>query len=125
MKRKNTADGRILRLARIWTVILGVISTTIAVIWTDIIDLLLFTYHVWAPAIILPVVVGTMTKRKDKTMVRNIFITMLVTTFITLAYRLTTYTESFDPAVFGVGVSVVVYFGLEFIGKIKRVWNAA
>ena len=123
LKRKNTADGRILRLARIWTVILGVISTTIAVIWTDIIDLLLFTYHVWAPAIILPVVVGTMTKRKDKTMVRNIFITMLVTTFITLAYRLTTYTESFDPAVFGVGVSVVVYFGLEFIGKIKRVWN--
>lgn len=117
---EDKGDGKILKLARICTVVLGVVSTTIAVIWTDIIDLLLFTYHVWAPAIILPVVIGTLTKRKDSRLNTNIFITMVLVTVATLVYRLTPYVDGFDPAVFGVGLSVIVFYALELRGKAVR-----
>ena len=117
---EDQGDGKILKLARICTVVLGVVSTTIAVIWTDIIDLLLFTYHVWAPAIILPVVFGTLTKRKDSRLTRNIFITMVIATVATLMYRITPYTDVFDPAVLGVGVSFMVFYALEMWEKTVR-----
>lgn len=118
---QDKGDGKILRLARICTVVLGIVSTTIAVIWTDIIDLLLFTYHVWAPAIILPVVIGTLTKRKDSRLTRNIFITMVFATVATLMYRITPYTDAFDPAVFGVGVSFMVFYALELRDRLFSV----
>jgi Na+/proline symporter len=123
---KDKGDGRMLRLARVCTAILGMAAILVAVLWSDIIGLLLFTYHVWAPAIILPVVVGSLYKKRSAILTRNIFITMLLATVLTLIYRgvgaLNTLFEirmfdqsvhdlmvSFDPAVFGVGVSCVVF----------------
>jgi solute:Na+ symporter, SSS family len=110
LKWKDKEDVNILKLARICTVILGLVSICIAVLWTDIIEILLFTYHVWAPAIILPVVVGTLSKRSDARLNQSILLTMIISTLLTFGYRFTPYVESFDPAVFGVGISIISYF---------------
>ncbi len=123
---EDRGDGRMLRLARICTAALGLAAILVAVLWSDIIGLLLFTYHVWAPAIILPVVVGAISKKRSRKLTRDIFVTMLAATVLTLMYRavlfLSTrfelfsldeatveFMQGFDPAVFGVGVSCVVY----------------
>ncbi|MBC8872745.1 MAG: sodium:solute symporter family protein, partial [Planctomycetes bacterium] len=119
---KDQGDGRTLRLARICTAALGLAAILIAILWSDIIGLLLFTYHVWAPAIILPVVVGALYKKRSDRLARIVFITMLGATIATLLYRALIFTEgrfgwigmgdqavefmnTFDPAVFGVAVS--------------------
>ncbi len=126
---KDRGDGKMLRLARICTAALGAAAILIAVLWSDIIALLLFTYHIWAPAIILPVCVGVLYKKRSSTLTRNIFMTMLAATVLTLIYRLflflndtfewsvfgpNTYAfmKQFDPAVFGVGVSCVAFLVL-------------
>ena len=126
---KDKGDGRMLRLARICTAVLGVLAILIAVLWSDIIGLLLFTYHIWAPAIILPVVVGVISKKRSKLLTRNVFITMISATVLTLLYRLTLFLNDkfewslfnsstyefmrqFDPAVFGVGVSCLTFLAL-------------
>lgn len=123
---KDKGDGKMLRLARICTAALGATAILVAVLWADIIGLLLFTYHVWAPAIILPVVVGAIYKKRSTRLTRNIFITMLGATVITLLYRLVMFLNDkfelslfsdkahdimtqFDPAVFGVGASIIIF----------------
>ena len=107
-------DRKLLKIARICTAILGAAATIIAVVWSDIIELLLFTYHTWAPAIILPVVVGTMGKDKSAAMTRNITLTILISVGITFVYRFTSHAENLDPAVFGVFLSIVVFLLLRF-----------
>ena len=123
---KDKGDGRMLKLARICTAGLGVAAILVAVLWSDIIGLLLFTYHVWAPAIILPVVVGALWKRRDPRITRAVFHTMITATALTLIYRLVLFLKNsygvgffsdaaydfmnmFDAAVFGVLVSVVAF----------------
>jgi SSS family solute:Na+ symporter len=120
LKWHHKSDKEILKLARYCTIILGLTATLIAVLWSDIIELLLFTYHVWAPAIILPVVIGVLNKKKSDTLNQNIFITIVSTTAITLIYRVTKYSENFDPAVFGVLLSFVIFYLLTTYSKIFK-----
>ncbi len=115
---QDRGDGRTLRSARLCTAILGLVAIGIAVLWSDIIGLLLFTYHVWAPAVILPVCVGTLSKTKSPRLTHEIFITMVVSTLATFGYRMTHYQESFDPAVFGVLVSCLVFGCLRMVGRV-------
>ena len=134
---KDKGDGRMLRLARICTAGLGLAAILVAILWSDIIGLLLFTYHVWAPAIILPVVIGALWKKRSARLTRHIFITMLAATVLTLLYRSlsTLKTQfnvalfedrvydliaSFDPAVFGVAVSILVFVGLRLFTPRSR-----
>ncbi len=117
LKWNYKGDKELLKLARYCTIILGIISTLIAVLWSDIIELLLFTYHMWAPGVILPVVVGVLSKEKSKQLTQMIFITMLITFTATLIYRLTSYAEHFDPAVFGVIFSFIIYFSQRIMLK--------
>jgi len=131
---KDKGDGRMLRLARICTAGLGVTAILVAVLWSDIIGLLLFTYHVWAPAIILPVTVGAIYKKRSKRLKINIFYTMISATVITLLYRLMMFLHdkygfalfsersyeimnNFDPAVFGVGVSCISFAVMFFLTR--------
>jgi Na+/proline symporter len=123
---KDRGDGRTLQLARLCTAALGAAAIVIAILWSDIIGLLLFTYHVWAPAVILPVCVGALTKFRSKTLTRNILITMLSATAATMGYRFLgalyreksvalfnenvyEFMDKFDPSVFGVLVSCLVF----------------
>jgi Na+/proline symporter len=134
---KDKGDGRMLRLARICTAALGISAILVAILWSDIIGLLLFTYHVWAPAIILPVIVGVLWKKRSATLTRQIFITMITATVLTLMYRgvstlknqfditlfedsTYSFIDSFDPAVFGVAVSCVTFALLILFSRIKK-----
>jgi len=135
---KDKGDGRMLWLARICTAGLGLSAILVAVLWSDIIGLLLFTYHVWAPAIILPVVVGSLWKKRSARLTRQIFITMISATALTLMYRgvsalksqfdIALFTDStyrlmnsFDPAVFGVVVSCLVFLLLRLFSRSGQV----
>ncbi len=130
-------DKKMLTLARICSAFLGVAAILIAVLWSDIIGLLLFTYHLWAPAVILPVVVGALTKRKNKRLTQNIFITMLCAIGFSMSYRLLLFLKNtldtailpdqvykimgqFDTSVFGVLVSCIVFLGLTLYGKYRK-----
>ena len=139
---KDRGDGRTLRLARICSAALGCAAIAIAVIWPDIIGLLLFTYHVWAPAIILPVCVGVFSKKRSPALTRNIFITMIVATGLTLGYRgllflnakdwwsplgdnVYNYLDQLDPSVFGVTASCIVFAVLTVYGRMARGYSEA
>ena len=130
---EDKGDGRMLRLARLCTVVLGCSAILVAVLWSDIIGLLLLTYHLWAPAIILPVCVGALTKRRSNWLNTRIFVTMLVATVVTLVYRgllyaaatfdwrplgetVTGYAQQVDASVVGVGASCIVFAFLSAAG---------
>ncbi|MBN2360985.1 MAG: sodium:solute symporter family protein [Deltaproteobacteria bacterium] len=107
--RWRADEARMLRRARFCSAALGGVAIAVAVAWPDIIGLLLFTYHLWAPAIIVPVCVGIFGRRRGPSETRNILVTMLVAVAATLAYRFSSYREQIDPSVFGVAVSLVTY----------------
>jgi len=102
-------DKRTLVLARRLTALLGITSTLIAILWPDIIGLLLFTYHIWAPAIILPIIVGTLSREYSKRLSIQVTATMVIAVIGTMAFRTTEMAKTFDPAVFGVFLAVVVF----------------
>ncbi|MBS1262297.1 MAG: hypothetical protein MAG453_01640 [Calditrichaeota bacterium] len=116
---QHKGDRKILRLARYWTIGLGAGATAIAYLWPDIIDLLLFTYHTWAPGIIVPVVVGALSKEESRNLNRSIFYTMLFAVGVTFIYRVTPFAKEFDPAVFGVALAVVTFYTLRLVFKLK------
>lgn len=118
LKWHKKGDRQILKLARLCSALLGLAATAIAILWSDIIGLLLFTYHVWAPGIILPVVIGVLTKERSPQLTRAVFITMIIAVSVTFIYRFTPTASSFDPAVFGVLLSCVVYFILRIYQKL-------
>ena len=115
----------LLRIARYCTMGLGGAAILIAILWSDIIGLLLFTYHIWAPAVILPVIVGAILKDRSRTVVRHITITMIAATIASLCYKgalslqasgtgifpepVYAFLQNIDTSVFGVGVSVLVF----------------
>lgn len=102
-------DRKLLRVARICSAALGLAAIVVAAVWRDIIDLLLFTYHLWAPAIFVPVCVGILSKKRGPRQSRNIMITMLVSLAATMSYRLSSYRGHVDPSVVGVAVSLAVF----------------
>ena len=137
---QDTGDGRLLRLARICSAALGGAAILVAVIYSDIIGLLLFTYHVWAPAVILPICVGALSEHRSRRLNMAIVATMLIATFGTLAYRaplmlkthldITLFNENvysmleqFDPAVFGVLLSVAAFSILML--SARMLWGTA
>lgn len=116
-KTKFKDDRETLKWARRLTMGVGVVATLVAFFWPDIIGLLLFTYHLWAPGIILPVVYGALTKEKSPALNQAIFLTMILSVGVTLIYRKTDYAATFDPAVFGVIASIVFFSLLRLFKK--------
>lgn len=122
---RDKGDGSMLKLARKCSAGLGIAAVIIAVLWSDIIGILLFTYHVWAPAVILPVCVGVLSKQSPRALTRRILTTMSVATAATMGYRLVLFChgkewwsppaalaavmEQVDASVFGVLVSCLAY----------------
>ena len=99
---------------------MGVIGILLALVLPNIIDLLLLTYNLWAPGIILPVIFGVFSKKQSKGINNIIFTTMLVSTIATIAYMNTQYKEIAQPSVFGVAVSCVVFFVLTIVFRKER-----
>jgi len=101
--------GRGLRLSRMSSVGLGVLGMLLALALPDIIDLLLLTYNLWAPGIILPVVVGVFVKRRSRRLNSLIFVTMTVSLAATIVFMNAPWSEQIQPSVFGVLVSCAVF----------------
>jgi SSS family solute:Na+ symporter len=132
----NQDDKKILLLARLCTIGLGVVAIITAILWPNIIDLLLVTYHLWAPAIIIPVAFGAISKMTGRELNTNIFFVMVISVFSTLIYKFlpdlnillgggllgeeaTSLIKTIDPAVFGVALSLVLFLLLQLMNRGK------
>jgi len=113
----DRGDGRTLKLARLCTFLLGVAAIFVAVAFPDIIGLLLITYHVWAPAVVVPVIYGTFFKARGPRVARQVAITMVVSTTATVVFDHTRFASSLEPAVFGVLLSVLLLAGMRSFWK--------
>lgn len=125
LKWTDTKEKPLLNIARICSFGLGSVAILIAVLWPDIINLLLFTYHVWAPAVILPVIAGAVLKERSREYTRQIVITMMCATLSAMVYKgllgahekgvsilpesLYTVMTQIDTSVFGVGISILTF----------------
>jgi SSS family solute:Na+ symporter len=117
LAKSGVAPKKGLRIARISSIILGLLGISLALVLPNIIDLLLITYSFWAPCIILPVIVGVFYKVKNESINKRIFITMVITIVSTIIYMIMFADTTLQPTVFGVIVSVVVYFITSFFIK--------
>lgn len=119
---KEDLEGRTLKIARICTTALGVLAIIVAVLWSDIIGLLVFTYHLWAPAVILPICVGALTKERSKAMNHAVFGAILTATVATAIYKYSPMTREcaskFDAAVVGTLVSAAAFAALKIYYQI-------
>jgi len=116
-----------LLLSRISSVVIGSLGILLALVLPNVIDLLLMTYNLWGPGIILPVIIGVFSKRKSPTLNRQIFITMLISTLATIIYMNTDYAETIQSSVFGIGVSCITFSVLQMFNggkRLIRLWNS-
>ncbi len=92
--------------ARWWTVGLGAVAVLVATAWPDIIGLLLFSYHLWAPAIVVPVLLAALAPRTHGHG-GMVAIAMVVAVATTLVYRSTSAAAVVDPVVVGVAACLL------------------
>ena len=119
--KSDTVDSQKgLLIARISSVLLGVSGIALALLLPNVIDLLLLTYNLWAPGIILPVIFGVFSKHKSKALNNIIFLTMVISIVATLGYMTTDFKETIQPSVFGVAVSCIAFLSLKWIFSSKR-----
>jgi len=133
----DVPDKRMLKIARLCTAGLGFVAILIAVAWSDIIDLLLITYHLWAPAIILPVAYGAISNNRSRPLNASIFWSMIIALGATLLYKLLPFLQNtfglavlsdqlyelmttLDAAVIGVSVSLVSFALLSILNPWKK-----
>jgi SSS family solute:Na+ symporter len=105
-------EGKIesgLKIARYFSVFIGITGVLLALVLPNVIDLLLLTYTMWAPGIILPVIVGIFSKRKSPKLNLLMFFTILISVTTTMIFK--GLEEKFfeQPAVLGVIASVLIY----------------
>ena len=104
-----------LRIARWSSLGLGVAGVILALVVPDVIDLLLLTYNLWAPGIILPVIVGVFTRFRSERQNRIIFTTMVLSMLATIGFMLTPFAGNFQASVVGVGASLLFYVLLQLL----------
>jgi len=109
LTKGNPDPSRALLLARYSSVILGAIGIVLALLLPNIIDLLLLTYTLWAPGIIVPVIAGIFSKDESDSHSRLITLTMFAGLSSTIVYMNTPLQEHIQPSVFGVGFATIIY----------------
>lgn len=110
LAKGNPNSRRSLVIARFSSLGLGMLGIFMALVLPNIIDLLLLTYNLWAPGIILPVIVGVFSKKRGKDFNWIIFITMAAASGATLFYMALPYEKTIQPSIIGISVSCLVYF---------------
>lgn len=109
-KKKQTGKKNSgLRIARLFSVFLGITGVLLALVLPNVIDLLLLTYTMWAPGIILPVLVGIFSKKRSPGLNRLMFFTILISVSTTLVFKNLDGKFFEQPAVLGVIVSMIIY----------------
>lgn len=120
LAKGETSTQKGLAIARWSSVGLGVAGVLLALAIPDVIDLLLLTYNLWAPSIILPVIVGVFSRKTSPAQNKAIFVTMVLSMLATIAFMLTPYAEDFQPSVFGVGASIIFYVAAQGAVRLGR-----
>ncbi len=110
LKDKMPITKKGLRISRYFSVGLGLTGVMMALLLPNVIDLLLLTYTLWAPGIILPVVIGVFTKKRNAATNNLIFVTMTTAIIATLVFMNLKGPLFEQPSVLGVGTALVVYF---------------
>jgi solute:Na+ symporter, SSS family len=119
--RERKKHPKELLIARSFSFSLGLFGIGIALILPDIIELLLLTYNLWAPGIIIPVIYGVFSKHKSKKLNDLMFIVMVISTLATVGYMTIGYQQVIQPSIVGLGVSFIVFLSGRMIQKIKSV----
>jgi len=106
--RSHAGSRRGLAIARWSSVALGALGMLMALVLPNIIDMLLLTYSLWAPGIIVPVLLGVLTRRRSATLGRLVLGTMILSTAATVLYMTTRWADVVQPCVVGVAASLVI-----------------
>jgi SSS family solute:Na+ symporter len=123
--KKKETDKHNLRNARIFSVLVGVLGIMLALVLPNIIDLLLLTYTLWAPGILLPVVVGVLSDKKSDFQNNLIFLTMVLSVAGTIVL-MSLNNELFRyPAIFGVMISMAVYLSGRLFFKSRQYFTGS
>lgn len=109
--KKKRGNAQNLKNSRFFSVAIGLLGMALALVVPDIIDLLLLTYTLWAPGIVVPVLVGIFSKRSSGKHNLLVFVSMVTALAVTIVF-MQLKGDYFDyPAVYGVLVSALIYFG--------------
>lgn len=103
------SEKKKLIIARISSVVIGAMGVILAILLPDIIDLLLITYSLWAPGILLPIIVGVFSKNKSANHSNLVLFTMISSILLTIIYMMFDLSEVLQPSVFGVIISIIFY----------------
>ncbi len=107
-------DARLLQVARWSTVVAGVIAAGCALAWSNIAEILEFIYDFWAPAMVLPFLVGVFAYRPEKR--GPVVVSMIAGPLATILWRyVLDIPYDISPALFGFAVAVVVYLCLRVL----------
>jgi len=117
--KERKRHPRELLIARSFSFSLGMFGIVMALVLPNIIDLLLLTYNLWAPGIIVPVIYGVFSKHKSKQLNTLIFVTMVASTLATIGYMVTGYQQVVQPSIIGLGVSCFIFFSGRLIQNMK------
>jgi SSS family solute:Na+ symporter len=104
-------------LARSSSLFIGVLGIILALLLPDIIDLLLITYSLWAPNVIVPVVVGIFRKERSHELNNLILTTMIISSISTLYFMYSSISETIQPGILGLIISIITYYTGSFIIK--------
>jgi SSS family solute:Na+ symporter len=113
-------DRQTLRLARGLTALLGILSIAAALVMPDIIEQLLFAYHIWAPGMIVPVVVAAMTRLDGPRVRLALTISMIIGPLAAMSHKalrgavyergpMPQWIGEIDPAIFGVVICAAMF----------------
>ena len=116
----NPNRRKSLAIARFSSLGLGILGIFLALVLPNVIDLLLLTYNLWAPGIILPVIVGVFSNKKGSNFNLMIYITMVVATGATILYMALPFEKTIQPSIVGICVSCLVYFSFLLVFKGKQ-----
>ncbi len=117
--RPQATDRQLLRVAKISTLVGGVLATLWALRFPDVIRALVFVYDFWAPVMVLPFFVGVFgtSRRQVVPVVASMLAGVVAVTGWHLWSRFGTVPEDLGGAMFGLLFSVPVYFITALITK--------
>jgi len=105
---RQASDGRLLRVAKVATLVAGAIAAACSLVYRDIVEILEFVYDFWAPTMIAPFLVGLFLYRKNQSYAATL---CMLSGFISVGiWRFWLGTPGdFSPALFGFLVSIIVF----------------
>lgn len=107
--RPGASPGALLRVAQITTLATGIAGAVCAYLFSNIAEILEFVYDFWAPAMIIPFLVGVLWYHESR--VYAVVISMMAGMVSTVIWRYSAGSHSeIGPALFGTAVATVAFF---------------